>query len=220
MSIGVLVDMTRCIGCRSCQVACKSWNDNPGERTQFLGSYDNPPGLTPYTWSMVRFSEVETGSTVRLVMSKIQCMHCQYPACVAVCSQQVFQKQENGSVTLEGGKCNGCQECVKKCPFNVPRIEWIVSPELEFVYAKPVMTKCILCSDRVEEGMEPACVKACPTDALTFGDRDELLANARQRMIKFPGRYVDHIYGENEVGGTTWMYLSPVEFKLMGFPVY
>lgn len=217
MTAGVLVDLTRCIGCRSCQVSCKSWNDNPGEHTTFWGAYDNPPGLTPYTWSIVKFAEVEVKSAVKLVMSKIQCMHCLYPACIAVCPQQVYQKEENGVVTIEGEKCIGCQNCMKVCPFGVPHIKWVDNPDLAFVNVEPQMTKCIMCFDRTSNGLEPACVKACPTDALVFGDRDELLVEARNRMANFPDKYVDHIYGEKEVGGTAWMYLSPVPFTELGF---
>lgn len=217
MSVGALIDLTRCIGCRSCQVACKSWNDNPGEQTSFWGTYDNPPTLTPITWSLVKFAEVEAKGSVKLVMSKIQCMHCINPACIAVCPEQVYQKEENGAVTVDSEKCIGCQNCMKVCPFGVPHINWVDNPDLAFVNVEPQMTKCVFCFDRISNGMEPACVKACPTNALTFGDRDELLVEARKRMAKFPDKYVDHIYGEHEVGGTAWMYLSPVPFEALGF---
>ena len=217
MRAGVLIDLTRCIGCRSCQVACKAWNDNPGEETKFWGAYDNPPTLTPTTWTMVRFAEVEIKGVVKLVMSKIQCMHCEYPACAAVCPEQVYQKEENGAVTIEGENCIGCQNCMRVCPFTVPHINWVDNPDLDYVDADPQMTKCIFCFDRTSNDLEPACVKACPTEALTFGDRAELLVIARKRMAKFPGKYVDHIYGEKEVGGTGWIYLSPVPFEDIGF---
>ena len=218
MSVGVLVDLARCMGCRSCQVACKAWNDNPGEDTGCWGSYENPPGLSSTTWTRVKFAEVEKSGTLKLVMSKVQCMHCEYPACAAVCPEQVYQKEANGAVTLEGEKCIGCQNCMKVCPFMVPHINWIDNPDLDYVDADPQMTKCVLCFDRISNDMEPACVKACSTGGLTFGDRAELLLVARERMAKFPGKYVDHIYGEKEVGGTAWLYLSPVPFEELGFP--
>ncbi len=205
-SNAVLVDMVRCMGCRACQVACKAWNDNPGEVTLCLGCYDNPPSFSSDTWSLMQFNEVEDDSgKLHWVFAKRQCMHCVHPACVSACPVTALHKLDDGPVVYEEDKCIGCRYCMVACPFNVPRID--------FYETLPEITKCTFCADRQSEGMEPACVKACPTDALVFGKRDELLAEARARMAQRPDQYVDHIYGEKEAGGTGWLYLSPVPFK-------
>jgi len=205
-SNGVLVDLARCMGCRACQVACKAWNDNPGEVTLCLGCYDNPPSYSADTWSLMQFNEVvDAAGVLHWVFAKRQCMHCLHPACASACPVQALHKLENGPVVYDAHKCIGCRYCMVACPFNVPRID--------FHSFLPEITKCTFCADRQAQGLEPACVKACPTDALVFGKRDDLLAEARTRIQKWPDRYVNHIYGEQEAGGTSWMYLSPVPFK-------
>ena len=208
MSRAVLVDLTRCMGCRACQVACKAWNDNPGEITQCLGCYDNPPDFSVNTWSLIQFNEVEYADKLHWVFVKRQCMHCEHPACASACPVQAIHKTPEGPVVYEADRCIGCRYCMVACPFNVPRID--------FDELFPVITKCIFCTDRVNDGMEPACVKACPTDALTFGDREELIAEGHRRIEARPHKYVNHIYGEHEAGGTSWLYLSPVLFSQLG----
>lgn len=210
MKRGVLVDLVRCMGCRACQVACKAWNDNPGEITLCLGCYDNPLKFSSRTWSLVRFTEVEEPGQLHWVFSKLQCMHCEHPGCAAACPVGALRKRADGAVVYDDYKCIGCRYCMVACPFGVPSFEW----------DKPVpyIRKCTFCADRLNEGMEPACVKACPTEALQFGEREELLTEARKRIAARPGKYVDHIYGEKEAGGTSWMYLSPVPFEKLGFP--
>jgi formate dehydrogenase iron-sulfur subunit len=205
-SNAVLVDLTRCMGCRACQVACKAWNDNPGEVTQCLGCYDNPSGLSVDTWTLTQFNEVvDESGKLHWVFAKRQCMHCLHPACVSACPVQALHKLDSGPVVYDEEKCIGCRYCMVACPFNVPRIDFN-----EFL---PEITKCTFCADRQAEGMEPACVKACPTDALVFGKRGDLLNTAVTRIANRPETYVNHIYGETEAGGTSWMYLSPVPFK-------
>ena len=219
MSVGVLVDITKCMGCRSCQVACKAWNDNPGEDTSCSGCYENPPGLSDKTWTKVKFTEIEENGRLQWLMHKTQCMHCEYPACAMVCPEQVHQKTDLGAVIHEGEKCIGCQNCLTVCPFNIPNIKWADDPASLWGNTLPEITRCNFCFDRINNGEEPACVKACSTGALAFGDRDELIIKAMARILKWPGKYVDHIYGESEVGGTAWLYLSPVPFEQLGFPV-
>ena len=210
MSKGVLVDLVRCMGCRACQVACKAWNDNPGEVTLCLGCYDNPPDFSGDTWSLIRFDEVEHSGQVKWVFTKRQCMHCVHPACASACPVSALEKLPDGPVVYDAKKCIGCRYCMLACPFNVPRVNWSeVLPEIK---------KCTFCADRQADGMEPACVKACPTDALVYGERAALIAEARARVKNRPGKYVNHIYGEEEAGGTSWMYLSSVSFGEIGFP--
>jgi len=209
MTRGVLVDLGRCIGCRSCQVACKAWNDNTNEVTLCLGCYDNPPRFSANTWSLIRFDEVAEGEQLHWVFSKLQCMHCEHPACAAACPVSALEKTPEGPVIYHDERCIGCRYCQVACPFHVPTFQWD--------RPVPFIRKCTFCVDRVSQGTEPACVKACPTDALTFGEREALLVEARKRMAARPGKYVDHIYGEKEVGGTSWLYISPVPFELLGF---
>jgi formate dehydrogenase iron-sulfur subunit len=210
MSNAVLVDLVRCMGCRSCQVACKAWNDNTYEISTCLGCYDNPKDFSADTWSLVRFTEVEEGQDLHWVFNKIQCMHCLHPACVSVCTVGALEKTPEGPVIYHADKCIGCRYCQYACPFGVPKFEW------EEVLG--LIRKCTFCADRQSEGMEPACVKACPTDALMLGEREALITEAKRRIAARPHKYVNHLYGEREVGGTSWMYLSPVHFEKLGFP--
>jgi formate dehydrogenase iron-sulfur subunit len=210
MSQAVLVDLVRCTGCRACQVACKAWNDNTAEVTVCLGCYDNPPNLSADTWSIIRFAEVEEGDQLRWAFAKRQCMHCEEPACASVCPVGAFEKLPNGPVVYDDVKCIGCRYCMMACPFRVPKFEWDS--------AIPLIRKCTFCADRLSQGVEPACVKACPSDALIVGDRGTLIVAAHARIRNRPDKYVDHVYGEHEAGGTSWLYVSPVPFEELGFP--
>jgi formate dehydrogenase iron-sulfur subunit len=211
MSKSVLVDLNRCMGCRACQVACKAWNDNPGEVTLCLGCYDNPPDFSGDTWSLIRFNEVEESSgKLHWVFTKRQCMHCVHPACVSACPVSALEKLDDGPVVYDAKKCIGCRYCMLACPFHVPRVHW------DRVF--PLIKKCTFCADRQSNGMEPACVKACPTDALVYGEREALIAEAEARIQSRPDKYANHVYGKEEAGGTSWMYISPVPFKELGFP--
>ncbi len=206
----VLVDLVRCMGCRACQVACKAWNDNTHEVTMCLGCYDNPPDFSADTWSLIRFDEVEYAGKLNWVFTKRQCMHCEHPSCVAVCTVGALEKTPNGPVIYHPDKCIGCRYCQYGCPFGVPRFEWDNPLGL--------IRKCKFCVDRLEAGMTPACVKACPPDALTFGDRETLITEAYRRIADRPDKYVNHVYGDKEGGGTSWLYISPVPFEKLGFP--
>jgi len=218
MSKAVLCDVTRCIGCRGCQVACKQWNENDevipveenGVPAANWGSYENPPQLSARTWTKIRFTELEYAGKLHWVFSKIQCMHCEHPACVAACPVGALQKTPDGPVVYDDNKCFGCRYCMVACPFGVPTFEWDEP--------LPWIRKCNFCADRLSNGIEPACVKTCPTGALKLGEREDLIAEARERIAAAPGKYVDYIYGEKEVGGTSWLYISEVPFEKLGFP--
>ena len=210
MSKAVLCDATKCIGCRACQVACKQWNELPAEETTNQGTYENPPQLSAYTFTKIRFTEVEDSGKFHFVFHKVQCMHCEHPACVAACLVGALQKTPEGPVVYDDSKCIGCRYCMLACPFGIPNFEW----------EKPLpwIRKCTFCADRQSEGLKPACVTTCPTGALKFGEREDLIAEARERIAAAPDKYVDYIYGENEVGGTSWLYLSPVPFEKLELP--
>lgn len=218
MSLAVLFDANRCIGCRGCQVACKQWNENDeeipikenGVNSRNWGSYENPPKLSAQTWTRIRFTELEYTGKFYWVFTKLQCMHCEHPACVAACPVGALTKTAEGPVIYDDNKCFGCRYCMVACPFGIPTFEW--DDPL------PWIRKCTFCIERLNEELEPACVKTCPTNALELGEREELILKARERIEKSPDKYVNHIYGEKEVGGTSWLYLSPVPFKELGFP--
>lgn len=211
--MGMLIDTTKCMGCRGCQVACKQWNGLQAEQTSFFGGpgYQNPPALSADTFTLVTFNESEDpDGELRWTFAKRGCMHCNEPACASVCPVGALQKQPNGAVAYDGDKCIGCRYCMMACAWSAPSYQWD-SPT-------PFVRKCTLCNDRQQLGRAPACVTACPTGALRFGRRDDLLAEARARIDEHPDRYVDHIYGEKEAGGTSVMYLSAIPFAQLGFP--
>jgi formate dehydrogenase iron-sulfur subunit len=210
MAKSMLIDLSKCIGCRACQAACKQWNDLPAETTHNWGSYENPPRRSAKTWTTVTFNEVTEGDKLAWVFAKRQCMHCEEPACAAACIVGALRKTSEGPVVYDDYKCIGCRYCTLACPFGVPTFEWDTPV--------PYIRKCRMCVDRLAEGLEPACAKACPTGAITFGERDELLQEARSRTQAHPDMYVDHIYGEKEVGGTSMLYISHVPFEELGFP--
>ena len=207
---GVLYDVNKCVGCRACQSACKSWNGLPADAIGFNGIYDNPSDLSDKTFTIIKAKEFEINGSKELLFTKFQCMHCKIPACLTACPVGAFTKTAEGPVIYDEEKCIGCRYCMVACPFGVPTYEW--------EEPMPWVRKCTFCADRQSPGMEPACVTACPAGALKFGKRDDLIAEARERIAAEPERYIDHIYGENEKGGTSWLYISPVPFEELGLP--
>lgn len=192
MAKAILFDVTRCIGCKACEVACKDQNHLPE---------NDDTKLTARTWNIVQqYGELYV---------RRFCMHCQTPTCVSVCPVGAFVKRDDGVVLYDENKCIGCRYCMAACPFQVPKYEWDST--------LPRVQKCIMCASRLQKGEQPACTEICPTAASLFGERDELLQEARQRIQANPGQYVDHIYGEKEVGGTSVIYLSNVPFAELGF---
>ena len=207
----LLIDSTRCVGCRGCQVACKAWNNLPVEPTEFFGGngYQNPRDLSATTWTLIAYNEVEVRGRFNWVFAKRQCFHCLDPACASACLVGALKKTPEGPVNYDAGKCLGCRYCQLACPFLIPRFEWSK--------AIPEITKCTLCADRVAAGLEPACSKACPTDAIVFGDREELIADAENRIRLNPLTYIHHVYGKEEAGGTCVLHIADVPFDQLGF---
>ena len=209
MPVGILVDTTRCTGCRGCQAACKQWNLLPGKETSFNAAMTNPTQLDAYTYNHVDFREVEYGGKFNWIFIHKRCFHCSDPACVSVCPVAALHKTEDGPVLWDTSKCFGCRYCQNACPFDIPKFEW--------EEAWPKIQKCTFCWNRLKDGWEPACTKTCPPGALKFGERADLLAEAHQRLQDNPERYTNHIYGEHEAGGTALLYMASVPFSELGF---
>ena len=202
--MGILVDTTRCIGCRACEAACAESHGLPVLDMNDTSVFKAPRKPSTQQLTVVNRFETEKGE----VFVKTQCMHCNQPACVAACLVKAFKKQPSGPVTWDKN-CIGCRFCMYSCPFDVPKFE--------YEKAIPEIKKCDLCWDRLKKGMIPACVEACPQEALIFGKRRDLIHEAKTRIYKDPDRYYHHIYGENEVGDTSYLYLSKVPFEQIGF---
>jgi Fe-S-cluster-containing dehydrogenase component len=200
MSAAILIDITQCVGCEECVLACKEENDLGPDRLR--PGQEAVDGL-----SATRFSTILRYPDDHFVRQ--QCRHCLEPACVSACLVGAMQKTPEGPVIYDTELCMGCRYCLVACPYGIPRYEWDE--------AAPLVKKCTLCAPRIAEGKEPACVEACPEDALLFGERDDLLVEARRRIAENPGTYVDHIYGETEVGGTSVLYLSDISLGFLGW---
>jgi Fe-S-cluster-containing dehydrogenase component len=199
----ILYDSTRCVGCQSCEYACAEANGLPEPA-------DSPEIGVLRKTNESRRSVINGYNTSKgEVYVKRQCMHCNEPACTAACLTQAMHKTKVGPVIWRGEKCMGCRYCMVSCPFDIPKFEYF-SPN-------PKITKCDMCHDRLLEGKIPACVESCEAGALTFGTRRELIKEARNRIHENPELYFDHIYGEKEAGGTSFLYLSPVPFNEIGF---
>ena len=209
-SLGVLYDNVLCIGCRSCEAGCNKVNNLPQPDRPFkdLSVLKNKrrPNADSYT-VVNQYQNVSSPS--RPIYRKIQCNHCLEPACASACFVKAFTKTESGAVTYDASVCVGCRYCMIACPFEVPAYEY----DNAFT---PQVRKCTLCHPRITQGLLPGCVESCPTEALTFGKRKLLLRLAREKIRRHPDRYVDHIYGEKEMGGTNWLYLSGVPFREIG----
>ena len=209
MAKAILNDTTKCIGCRACQVACKSWNNLPGESTTFSDTWSNPRYLDADNFNRLIFREIVTpeGKVTWNFVSR-RCMHCLTPACVSACPVGALTKMGNGPVAYNDDKCIGCRYCMMACPFQIPKFEWSK--------AIPYIKKCTFCVDRLEAGLEPACTVTCPTGALIFDERDNLIREARQRIGNNPGKYYPEVYGEKTGGGTSTLYLTSLSFEDLG----
>ncbi len=203
--VGVLVDTTRCIGCRACEVACGEEHDLFVPDVINDGALEEVRKTSDKQWTVVNKFETEKGD----VFVKRQCMHCYQAACATACPTEAMKQTKGGPVVWRGNKCIGCRYCMISCPFDMPKFE--------YNEWNPKLQKCTMCFERLADGQKPACVDACPTDALLFGSRLKNLEIARHRIYSYPGKYVHHIYGEHEVGGTGYVYLSAVPFEQLGF---
>jgi len=198
--VAKLIDISKCIGCKACQAACYEWNDLRDEIGINVGVYDNPPDLTENTWTLMRFTELEEDGELEWLIRKDGCMHCADPGCLKACpSPGAIVQYSNGIVDFISENCIGCGYCVKGCPFNIPRI----SKKDQKAY------KCTLCSDRVSVGLEPACAKACPTQAISFGTKKDMVEFAQTRITDLNERGYDKagLYDPPGVDGTHVMYV-------------
>ncbi len=193
MSKAILVDTTKCIGCGSCVAACKETNGLP---------QNDDTELTADTFNIV---QSHSGVFVRRF-----CMHCQDPTCASVCPVGALKKTTSGPVVYAAERCIGCRYCMMACPFSVPKYEWKL--------ALPKVKKCTMCAPRQAKGQPPACVEACPVQASLFGEREDLLEEGERRLHENPKGYVQHIYGKEEAGGTSVLYLAALPFETLGFP--
>jgi len=216
--LGCLVDLLRCTGCRKCEEACSDINDlqppdQPFNVSSIIFDRKRQPDEKAYTVVNRYFpGKLDNHDQPIPVFVKVQCMHCQDPACVSACIVGALTKKENGAVHYDAAKCIGCRYCMVACPFEIPAYEYLdpITPEIK---------KCTFCFDVIskKDGI-PACAAICPVEAITFGKRKTLLKVAKKRLEENPGQYVNHVFGEKEAGGTSWVYISPVPFNKVGFP--
>ncbi len=209
---GVLTDLTRCVGCRSCEAACNDANKLPEPEISFddqsVFEKERRPDWRAYTVVNQYPNPKDEGNPV---FRKMQCFHCNEPACASACLVGAIKKTPEGAVLYDESLCIGCRYCMAACPFSIPAYDY-------FSAVSPKLVKCTMCYGRISKGEIPACVEACSEQAHAFGKRKELIRLARERIVKNPEQYVDHIYGEHEAGGTSWMYISGVPFEQVGFP--
>jgi Fe-S-cluster-containing dehydrogenase component len=209
-SYAVLHDTTLCIGCRECEAACNEVNGLPAPERSFddLSVLDDKRRTDETKFTVVnKYGDSVEGTSP--VFRKQQCNHCKEPACASACFVSAFTKTPEGAVVYNPSVCVGCRYCLVACPFDVPAYEYDEA-------LNPTVVKCTMCHPLLLEGKLPGCVDACPKEALSFGKREDLITIARERIRKYPDRYIDHIYGEREVGGTNWMYITGAPFEEIG----
>ncbi len=176
MSNAFFIDTTRCTGCRGCQVACKQWHDLPAEETQSQGTFENPPDLSFSTYKLVRMRETDTGGKLKWLFFPEQCRHCIEPPCLETAQDEraIFKDEKTGAVIFTANTKNlFADEIIESCPYNIPRKA-----------ADGTLAKCDMCNDRVTNGLLPACVQTCPTGTMNFGDREQMVSLAQQRLAQ------------------------------------
>jgi formate dehydrogenase iron-sulfur subunit len=211
MPSAMLFDSSRCMACRGCQVACKQWWELPAVATTNRGSYENPPELGAETWNKIRFGEISKAGNTGWLFTRQACMHCTEAVCVWVCPSYARSYDEDGHVSIDRERCIGCGRCVQYCPFEVPRLgPDKLTPRLTVANYSPrkVAYKCTWCTDRLKDGLSPACVHTCPPGALQFGERSKIIEEARRRLAIVKKTHPQaSLYGESELGGLHSIYL-------------
>lgn len=209
-AVGLLYDATICIGCRACMPACQNENGLTPDTGSTGGLYNQPDALNSNTKNLIKLYTAQDGHERSFI--KQQCMHCVDPACVSGCPMQALHKEPHGVVGWKSSLCIGCRYCQIACPFNIPKFEWNK--------VNPKIVKCELCRHTVgTSAAQPACTRVCPTHAVIYGKRTDLLAEAHRRVAERPGFYFqDRVYGEKEAGGTQCLILSHVDFSKLGLP--
>ena len=202
LEVAKLIDVSRCIGCKACQAACTEWNDLRDRVGQNVGVYANPSDLSDQSWCLMRFTEEQIDGNLQWLILKDGCLHCSDPGCLKACpAPGAILQYSNGIVDFQEEFCIGCGYCISGCPFNIPRLR----REDSKIY------KCTLCSDRVAVGLEPACVKTCPTQALSFGSKEDMLDFAQHRLadLKSRGFTKAAVYDPPGVDGTHVFFVLP-----------
>ncbi|UII55812.1 4Fe-4S dicluster domain-containing protein [Cytobacillus spongiae] len=211
------VDVTKCDGCRACMVACKNWNDLPAEPESFSGSYQSHENLTANTWNVITFNEQETaGGGFEWLFRHQSCLHCGQAACEKACPEDAISHTKFGSVVINADKCVGCGYCVENCTFDVVKLATYKDQNgKEYRKAQ----KCTLCTDRLEEGLQPACVTACHTDCLIYDEKEKVLSEANTRLAKIKDRFPNaNVYNPQGIEGTTTVYLLADKPSVYGLP--
>jgi len=203
--VGILVDLNRCVGCQTCTETCADTWGLPEPDLDAIDEIEGVRNTSEKQWTLIQRFEVDDQE----VFVKKQCMHCAQPACAAACPTKAMLKTEEGPVIWRADKCMGCRFCMISCPFEIPKFEYDSN--------MPKIQKCRMCFERLQEGEQPACVEECPEEAMMFGTRRELIEEANKRIYNNPDEYHHQIYGEHEVGGTGYIYISPVPFEKLGF---
>lgn len=198
MSYGILFDVSLCIGCKACMEACQQ------SHCQVVSESEN---LSANNYTVVKTKNLNDSE----IYYRQLCMHCETPSCASVCPVGAFTKTAEGTVLYDDKKCIGCRYCMVACPFDVPKYEWDKS--------LPLVKKCDMCYNRITQGQPTACAEACPVEATVFGKREDLIQLARERIQNEPDKYKPYIYGLTEVGGTSVLFISHVDFEELGFKI-
>jgi len=209
--LAMLTDTTRCIGCRRCEAACNEANNLPAPEIPFEDRYVFEEKRRTEAQAYTVVNRYEDPAWKKPVYRKLQCNHCAEPACASACLVGALKKSPEGPVIYYENLCIGCRYCMTACPYYIPAFEY-------FDAGSPAIRKCTMCYHRISEGLAPACASVCPEKAVVFGKRSELITLARDRIRGEPDRYIDHIYGEHEVGGTDWLYIAGVPFEQLDLP--